>query len=403
MTRRSSDRARDGRNGRREQQRQEDELQRILWEKDFQSNRLATNLSEVQWDPEIAAIKPETVTLPQKHESNVRCSRPRDDRRWKLEYIGQNDVNWHAPDRSRPGNYHMSVIAEPKALQAAMATISDLAHSSGKGHCIINFQLQDIKPGLYPVRSSATPDLAARGSVSGPAHGRDLTAAPTLQRPFAAPGSAVSTEANLISGPVVHQCVDITGSLSQFPFVLLAPSPNPAQPSKNHDIEVLDNPPDSSNTPRRSVKHETTSDLDIVGIVERQSGLNRRRGRNESEDKEKVEPRSGHPSDSLRERYPSELPGRDIYNGVARRLPRDDVWANYYPDRLSIRYRDSSEKENDEQPISPHRDKNRLSRSTSPVRKGRSRSPAPSAQSTSKDRRHKRNRGSRRDRYRPRD
>ena len=35
-----------------------------------------------------------------------------------------------------------------------MATISDLAYSTGKGHCIMNFQLQDIRPDLFPGRQT---------------------------------------------------------------------------------------------------------------------------------------------------------------------------------------------------------------------------------------------------------
>jgi len=116
---RSSRRERDHshhRSSPREHKLDEDELQELLWERDFNSNKLATNLDEVQWNPGVAAIGPKAVTLPVKNESNVRYSRPDGDKPWKLGYIGQNDVNWCAADRSRPGNYNMSIIAEPKAL-----------------------------------------------------------------------------------------------------------------------------------------------------------------------------------------------------------------------------------------------------------------------------------------------
>ncbi|KAK4442777.1 hypothetical protein QBC34DRAFT_431322 [Podospora aff. communis PSN243] len=146
-----------GDDGRDHERIQREEPQRVLGLPDFQSSPLATNVANVQWKREDAVIRPKNMTLPRKDGSEVTCIRHDDCRPWELQCHGCNDVNWYATDRTRANNFHMSVIAEPKALMAAAATIRDLAHDLVKGHCIMNFQLQDITDG----RSSASNKLQA--------------------------------------------------------------------------------------------------------------------------------------------------------------------------------------------------------------------------------------------------
>jgi len=329
----------------------EDELQEILWERDFNSNKLATNLNEVQWNPGVAAIGPKAVTLPVKNESNVRYSRPDGDKPWKLGYIGQNDVNWCAADRSRPGNYNMSIIAEPKALQAALATISDLAHMSGKGHCIINFQLQDIRPGPFSRRTSLAAQTPAKDTSSGFV-------------PFKIPTS--------------HNDPEIPADSGASTPIGPAPLPSLLQLPQNLDREsaAVISEHVTGGQGRTDVKNETSPDLDIIKVVEGRHGLDRRRSKN-NEPKELKRERSP--------REPGELVRGDIYDGSARRIP-DDV----YPDRLSIRYHPNRDEESDVH-SSPAKDKDRPSRSRSPRIYSSSRSPPRGHRSGSKsDRREKR-------------
>lgn len=65
------------------------------------------------------SVMPETIILAQKNETSFRCSLPRDDRRRKLEYIGQKNVNWHATDCPHPSNCYMNIIAEPKDVASS--------------------------------------------------------------------------------------------------------------------------------------------------------------------------------------------------------------------------------------------------------------------------------------------
>ncbi|KAK0613196.1 hypothetical protein B0T14DRAFT_498748 [Immersiella caudata] len=324
---------------RHEQQPRQHDLQRVLWERDLHTNQLATNLADVQWQPENAAIQLENITLPHKNESNVRCTRPDDGRPWELEYIGLNDVNWYASDRTRPGNYNMSVIAEPRALMAAAATIGDLAHASGKGHCILNFQLQDIKPSPFTAANVA----ASPSSIS-------------------ADYALVPIENNALSSDTTTQRSGIIVPVYTQPSVDL---------EESEDLQA-----DISIIHRRSFRHETSPDLDVVSIVERRHGLDRRRRRTS----ERREFGSG----GSRRQLTLHLRG-DFYDGPARRLAEEDAWADIYPDRLSFRYRERREKENDTPDGSPSKDRMRLSRSLSPSREARSRSPRRDRRSKSKD------------------